>query len=92
MIKDRVLGVNGATLAGWIQQVAIAYADTSAGGAQHFQPGTGHGRIIPSIDFSPVAGGVHGAVYEFREREVTISVEDFKTVSDVLTVLLNAST
>lgn len=91
-IKNSVLGVNGATLAARIQQVAHAYADTTPAGAQHFHPITGHGRIIPSINFSPVAGGVHGAVYEFREREVPISMEEFKNVSDVLTVLFNAST
>lgn len=91
VIKNSVLGVNGATLATWIQRAAIAYADTSLNGAQHFDGG-GNGRIIPSINFSPVAGGVHGAVYEFREREVPISIEDFKTVSDVLTVLFDAST
>jgi hypothetical protein len=91
-IRDHVLGVNGATLAGRIQEAALAYADTSPAGAQHFAPVTGHGRIVPPTNFSPVAGGVHGAVYEFREREVAISIEDFKTVCDVFTVLLKAST
>ncbi len=78
-IKEVVLGANGATLATWIGRAASAYTDSTAGGDDQYQgarplvgPDTRPGNVIRSTaGFTPVAGGGRGAIYEFREREIS---------------------
>jgi hypothetical protein len=70
-IKTAVLGVNGASLADWINDVAVAYTDLTPAATQHQFPG-GTDRVIKtSRGYTPVAGG-RGAIYEMREREIAI--------------------
>ena len=79
-IKTHVLGANGVTVATWIARASEAYTDTTAftarnaGNTDHYQAGgAGAGNVIRSTEgFTPVAGAGPGAVYEFREREITI--------------------
>jgi hypothetical protein len=63
--------VNGASLANWINDVAVAYTDLTPAATQHQFPG-GTDRVIKtSRGYTPVAGG-RGAIYEMREREIAI--------------------
>lgn len=74
-LKTAVLGPNGALLATWIGRAASAYTDASFAGNDQWQGGAGPGggaagNVIRSEGFTPVAGVLPGAVYEFREPEI----------------------
>jgi len=86
-IKNHVLGANGATIATWIARASLAYTDTTGftagdaiGNTGHYQAGAGAGgagtdpgNVIRSTQgFTPRAGAAPGAIYEFREREISI--------------------
>jgi hypothetical protein len=88
-VKNAALGVNGATLAAWIGRAAQAYTDATGAATDHYN--AGNGNVILSLNFTPVAGGVHGAVYEFREREVVMAMGQTDAVTNVMTALFNAA-
>jgi hypothetical protein len=91
LIKDHVLGANGALVATWIGRAANAYTDTTLLGTDQYQGPGGPGNVIRSTDgFTPVAGGGHGAVYEMREREVGIDRSgwfNIGSMSDIRTAI-----
>ncbi|WP_336205263.1 hypothetical protein [Nonomuraea sp. LPB2021202275-12-8] len=92
-LKDAVLGANGATLAAWIARAALAYTDTNAAPApatDHYN-GLGHGNVIISLNFSPVTPHVYGAVYEFRDHEVPMTMEHRDEVLSVMRKLFTAA-
>jgi hypothetical protein len=89
-IKNAVLGVNGATLAARIGSAALAYTDTTGAAADHFNV-AGNGNVITSARFTPLAGGIRGAIYEFREREVAMAANSTAAVLAALTTLFNAA-
>lgn len=84
-IKEVVLGANGATLATWIGHAANAYTDNDAGAVDHERNVAAPmaapqmvGNVIRSTaGYTPVAGGGRGAVYEFREREISAEQDGF---------------
>lgn len=47
--------------------------------------------ISTERDPAPAAGGVHGAVYELRDREITLTENNIKEVTDVLATLFAAT-
>jgi Domain of unknown function (DUF4157) len=70
-IKTAVLGANGSRLEIWIREAARAYTDTTLHATEHVKPG-GVGRVIKSTKpYTPVSGAGPGAIYEFREREIS---------------------
>ena len=89
-VKNAVLGVGAATLAAWIGRATRAYTDATVGAADHYGAG-GNGNVILSEAFTPVAGGVHGAVYEFREREVEMAMGRTDAVTGTLATLFGAA-
>lgn len=96
LIKQHVLGANGATVAVWIGRAANAYTDTTVLGTDQYQGG-GNGNVIRSTDgFTPVAGGGRGAVYEMREREIGIdrsgwlNIGSMNDIRNAITALFRA--
>ncbi len=93
-IKNAVLGVNGALLATWIGQAALAYTD-APGAAAHYDFVANRFNVVPSKQFTPVAGPVPatalGAIYEFREHEIPMANGNTAAVIAALTALLNAA-
>jgi hypothetical protein len=94
-IKDQVLGANGALLAVWIQRATLAYTDPS-GNARLDHVHNGAGNVVSADRFTPVAARtdgtiIHGAVYEFREREVKMRDNDYDEAIKVMAALLEAS-
>ena len=89
-VKNAVLGINGALLAAWIGRAALAYTDSTALATDHYNV-AGDGNVILSINFTPVAGGVHGAVYEFREREAVMAMGQTDAITTALRKLFTAS-
>jgi hypothetical protein len=94
-IKDQVLGAGGGLLATWIQRAVLAYTDpTGNARTDHFANGVGN--VVSADRFTPVlvrpdGTTVHGAVYEFREREVRIGAENYDEAIVVMSALLQAS-
>jgi hypothetical protein len=94
-IKDQVLGANGALLANWIQRATLAYTDPS-GNSRLDHVHNGAGNVVLADRFTPVAARtdgtiIHGAVYEFREREVKMRDDDYGEAINVMAALLEAS-
>jgi hypothetical protein len=89
-LKHAALGVDGALLRTWIGRAALAYTDTTAQGTDQYQA-NGNGNVILSMRFTPVAGTGHGAVYEFREREVVMAMGQTDGVIATMTTLFNAA-
>lgn len=94
-IKDQVLGANGALLANRIQRATLAYTDPS-GNARLDHVDNGVGNVVSADRYTPVAARangtiIHGAVYEFREREVKMREDDYGEAIKVMAALLEAS-
>jgi hypothetical protein len=88
-VKNAVLGLNAANLATWIGRAALAYTDTrdpaAVAPAGHY---TGpNGNVILSLAFTPVTPGKYGAVYEFRDNEVPMTMENRDDVINVMRTL-----
>lgn len=88
LVRTAVLGDNyGGILAGRIRRAARAYTDTTGDQAEH-----AGGNVVTSIGFSQVVGGGHGAVYEFRDRELPLtSSDDIPAIAEVLKALFKAA-
>jgi hypothetical protein len=92
-VKNAVLGVDAADLAAWIGRAALAYTDTSdpaaAVPAGHY---TGpNGNVILSLAFTPVTPGRYGAVYEFRDNEVPMTMDNRDDVLNVMRTLFSVA-
>jgi hypothetical protein len=91
-VKNAVLGVNAADLAGWIGRAALAYTDTSDPAVVPAGHYTGvNGNVILSLAFTPVTPGRYGAVYEFRDHEVPITMENRDDVLKVMRTLFTVA-
>lgn len=88
--KDFILGPNGGRLAGWIGHAALAYT-SAGGGADHTHAGGTIGNVVSSRNYTPLAAGDRGAIYEFREREVDVADGNIRALEDALTNLFGAA-
>jgi hypothetical protein len=92
-VKNAVLGMNAADLAARLGRAALAYTDTSD---PVTVPPPGHyagpnGNVILSLQFTPVTPGKYGAVYEFRDNEVPMTMDNRDDVLNVMRTLFSVA-
>lgn len=93
-VKNQVLGTDAALLRTWIQRATLAYTDQTGNRGSHFTNGIGN--VVSADRFTPImtllnGTVIYGAVYEFREREVRLTSDDYTEALAVMEALLAAS-